>query len=46
MNEILEEDFDYKKSNKISEELTVEKLQQQRDQELQKITGGRPPMGI
>jgi hypothetical protein len=40
------DDFDYKKSNKISEELTVEKLQQQRDQELQKITGGRPPMGI
>jgi hypothetical protein len=40
------DDFDYKKSNKISEELTVEKLQQQRDQELQKITGGRQPMGI
>jgi hypothetical protein len=40
------DDFDYKKSNKISEELTVEKLQQQRDQELKKITGNRQPMGI
>ena len=40
------DDFDYKNSSKMPEGLTVEKLQQQRDQELQKITGGRPPMGI
>ena len=41
------DDFDYKKSNKISEELTVEKLQQQREHDFQKLTGGpRPPMGI
>jgi hypothetical protein len=31
------DDFDYKKSNKIPEGLTVEQLQQQRDQDLQKI---------
>lgn len=41
-----EDDFDYKKSNKIPEGLTVEQLQQQRDQDLQKISGNRPPMGI
>ena len=41
------DDFDYKNSSKMPEGLTVEKLQQQRDQELQKITGGHPPpMGI
>jgi hypothetical protein len=31
-------------SNKISQDVTIEKLQQQRDQELQKINGNRPPM--
>ena len=39
------DDFDYKKSNKIPEGLTVEQLQQQREQELQKISGSRQPMG-
>jgi len=34
---------DYK-SNKIPEGVTVEQLQQQRDSELQKITGGKPQM--
>lgn len=40
------DDFDYKNSSKMPEGLTVEKLQQQRDQELQKITGNRQLMGI
>ena len=40
------DDFDYKKSNKIPEGLTVEQLQQQRDSDLQKISGNRQPMGI
>ncbi len=35
---------EYKGSNKISGELTIEQLQQQRDTELQKITGNKPPM--
>jgi hypothetical protein len=35
------DDHDYKGSNKLSSELTVEKLQSQRDQDLQKITGER-----
>jgi hypothetical protein len=39
-----EDDFDYKKSNKIPEGLTVEQLQQQREAELQKVTGNRPPL--
>jgi hypothetical protein len=41
-----EDDFDYKKSNKIPEGLTVEQLQQQREQDFQKLAGNRPPMGI
>jgi len=41
-----ENDQEFKKSNKISSELTIEQLQQQRDQELQKINGGRQPMNI
>jgi hypothetical protein len=41
-----DDDYDYKKSNKIPEGLTVEQLQQQRDSDLQKISGNRPPMGI
>jgi len=39
-----DDDYDYKKSNKIPEGLTVEQLQQQRDSDLQKISGNRPPM--
>ena len=31
-------------ANKISKDLTIEQLQQQRESELQKITGVRPPM--
>ena len=38
------DDHDYKGSNKISGDLTVEQLQQQREAELQKITGNKPPM--
>jgi len=38
------DEHEYKGSNKISGELTVEQLQQQRDAELQKITGNKPPM--
>ena len=42
-----ENEQELKKSNKISPELTIEQLQQKRDQELQKINGNRPPnMGI
>lgn len=35
---------EYKGANKISGELTIEQLQQQRDNELKKITGNKPPM--
>ena len=38
------DDHDYKGSNKISGDLTVEQLQQQREAELQKITGGKNQM--
>ena len=37
---------EYKGANKISGELTIEQLQQQRDSELQKITGHNPPMKL
>jgi hypothetical protein len=37
------DDHDYKKSNKIPEGLTVEQLQQQREQEMQKIVGDKRP---
>jgi hypothetical protein len=40
------DDHDYKSSNKISGDLTVEQLQQQRETELQKITGNKPQMRI
>ena len=33
------DDTDYKSSNKISQEVTIEKLQQQRDSDLQKVNG-------
>ena len=39
-----EDDYNYK-DNKISEDLTVEKLQEQRNSDLQNITGNsRPPI--
>ena len=38
------DEHDYKGSNKISGDLTIEQLQQQRDSELQKITGNKPPI--
>jgi hypothetical protein len=37
-------DNDYKGSNKISGDLTVEKLQQQRENELSKLNGGPRPL--
>ena len=37
------DDNDYKKSNKIPQGLTVEQLQQQREQEMQRIVGDRRP---
>jgi hypothetical protein len=37
---------DDKKSNKMPEGLTIEQLQQQRDEEIKKITGNRPPMNF
>ena len=39
-----ENEQDLKKTNKISPELTIEQLQQQREQELQKINGNRQLM--
>jgi hypothetical protein len=39
-----EDDHDYKGSNKISGDLTVEQLQQQRENDLQKLTGNKPPV--
>ena len=41
-----EDDHDYKGSNKISGNLTVEQLQQQREQEFQKLTGNKQQMKI
>ena len=39
-----EDEHDYKGSNKISGDLTVEQLLQQREQDLQKVTGNKPAM--
>lgn len=39
-----EDDHDYKGSNKISGDLTIEQLQQQREQEFQKLTGNKQSM--
>ena len=39
-----EDEHDYKGSNKISGDLTVEQLLQQREQDLQKLTGNKPAM--
>jgi hypothetical protein len=41
-----EDEHDYKSSNKISGDLTVEQLQQQREQDLQKLTANKPPMNF
>jgi len=41
-----EDDHDYKGSNKISGNLTVEQLQQQREQEFQKLTANKPQMKL
>ena len=38
-----EDEQDYKSAGKISGDLTVEKLLQQREQDLQKLTGNKPP---
>ena len=38
-----EDEHDYKGSNKLSGDLTVEQLLQQREQDLQKLTGNKPP---
>jgi hypothetical protein len=40
------DEVEYKKTNKMPEGLTVEQLQQQRESELKKISGARPPMSI
>jgi hypothetical protein len=37
------DEHEYKNSNRLPEGLTVEQLQQQRDQELNKISGRAPP---
>ena len=39
-----EDEHDYKGSNKLSGDLTVEQLLQQREQDLQKLTGNKPPI--
>jgi len=39
-----EDEHDYKSANKISGDLTVEQLLQQREQDLQKITKNKPPI--
>jgi hypothetical protein len=41
-----EDEQDYKSAGKISGDLTVEKLLQQREQELQKLTTNKPPMNF
>jgi hypothetical protein len=41
-----ENDHEYIKASKIPEGLTIEQLQQQRDADLQKITGNRPPVSF
>jgi hypothetical protein len=41
-----EDEQDYKSAGKISGDLTVEKLLQQREQDLQKLTGNKPPINF
>jgi hypothetical protein len=40
------DETDYKQADKLPEGLTIEQLQQQRDADLMKITGNRPPMSM
>ena len=37
------DEAEYKKNSRMPEDLTVEQLQQQRDQDFKQISGGRPP---
>ena len=39
-----EDEQEYKGANKLSGDLTVEQLLQQREQDLQKLTGNKPPL--
>ena len=41
-----EDEQEYKTAGKISGDLTVEKLLQQREQDLQKLTANKPPLNI
>ena len=41
-----EDEQEYKGANKLSGDLTVEQLLQQREQDLQKLTGNKPPLKI
>lgn len=41
-----QDEQDYKTAGKISGDLTVEQLLQQREQDLQKLTGNKPPLKI
>ena len=41
-----EDEQDYKSAGKISGDLTVEKLLQQREKDLQKLTGNKPPINF
>jgi len=41
-----QDEQDYKSASKISGDLTVEQLLQQREQDLQKLTGNKPPLKI
>jgi len=38
------DDFDYKNANKMPADLTIEKLQEQRNSELQQLTGNKRPI--
>ena len=40
------DETEYKNSNRIPEGVTVEQLQQQRENDLRKVSGGRPPMKL
>jgi hypothetical protein len=40
-----EDDYSFKKSNKLPDGITVEQLQKQREQEFQNFNGNRPPLG-
>ena len=38
------DDFDYKSANKVPADMTIEKLQEQRNNELQQLTGNKRPV--